>query len=282
MGNSSFDGCGQGARKWPTQVKAWEPGSRCGARAMMNVRDSRRCFPCRRVAARLTAGGRWRTSSGSAPAGRPNGWFGPPMSTISPISSRRSTRRHVPVWPVGVGSNLIVRDGGVPGVTSACPRLREDRHRARRRPRARGRRRDGDHRRQRRARRRHRRPRIPARHSRHRRRRGPDERRRLWPRHLGHIDRGDPRAARRPRRDLAGRSSAIPIATASCPRARSSSRRCSAAARATRRDRRRDGPHRRRARGLASRCAAAPADRPSRIRTATRRGSSSTRPAAAA
>ena len=37
------------------------------------------------------------------------------MKTISPISSR-ICRASLPVYVVGVGSNLIVRDGGMPGV----------------------------------------------------------------------------------------------------------------------------------------------------------------------
>ena len=60
-------------------------------------------------------------SSGSGPAGRPNGWSGPATSTISPTSSR-DLDPAVPVLPVGVGSNLIVRDGGVPGVVVRLPK----------------------------------------------------------------------------------------------------------------------------------------------------------------
>ena len=86
----------------------------------------------------------------------------------------------VPVMPVGVGSNLIVRDGGVPGVVvrlgKPSPRSGGWRDHVRAaagragssfpRPRASG----------------HRRTRVPARHPGYRRRLRADERRRLWPR----------------------------------------------------------------------------------------------------
>ena len=61
------------------------------------------------------------TSSGSAPAGRPNGWCGRTTSTTSPASCASSIRR-CRCLPVGVGSNLIVRDGGVPGVVVRLPK----------------------------------------------------------------------------------------------------------------------------------------------------------------
>ena len=61
-------------------------------------------------------------------------------------------------------------------------------------------------------------------HPRHGRRLRADERRRLWPRGQGHPGRVRARPARRPARDAGRRpSSATPIATASCPKARSSS-----------------------------------------------------------
>ena len=135
----------------------------------------------------------------------------------------------VPVMALGLGSNLIVRDGGVPGVvvrlgkafakverssaTTAALRRRRERH-----PRLL----DG-------ARRRHRRPRIPAR----------------IPGTVGGFVRMNGGAYGREVKDILvecdvvlragerrdagrGRRSATPIATASCPRARSSSARRSA------------------------------------------------------
>ena len=74
-----------------------------------------------RVRGRVERDGRSPISSGSAPAARRNGWCGPPMSTIWPRSCARSTRR-CRCCRSGVGSNLIVRDGGVPGVVVRLPK----------------------------------------------------------------------------------------------------------------------------------------------------------------
>ena len=57
----------------------------------------------------------WRPSPGSAWAGRRTLLFLPEDEDDLSASSRRWTRR-VPVTPIGVGSNLLVRDGGVEGV----------------------------------------------------------------------------------------------------------------------------------------------------------------------
>ena len=169
------------------------------------------------------------TSSGSAPAGRPNGWCGRTTSRICRASCASSIRR-CRCMPVGVGSNLIVRDGGVPGVVVRLPKACatvdvEPGNRVRAGGGAMGITVASQG-----ARRRYRRPRIPARHSRHGRRRGADERRRLWPRGRRHPGRGDSGASRR-HASRPGRpsGSATPTATARCPRARSWSRPCSRA-----------------------------------------------------
>ena len=104
-------------------------------------------------------------------------------------------RPDVPVMALGLGSNLIVRDGGVPGVVVRLGKaFAEDRAARRDQPalRRRGERHPGlvD-----RARRRHRRPRVPARNPRHGRRLRAHERRRLRPRSEGHPGFGDARAA---------------------------------------------------------------------------------------
>jgi hypothetical protein len=74
------------------------------------------------------------------------------------------------------------------------------------------------------------------------------------------------------RRTLRSPNSAIPIATANCPKAPSSWARPSAAIRRARSDPGRDGPHRGGARSLAAAALAAPAVRPSRIPRGTRPG----------
>ncbi len=104
----------------------------------------------------------------------------------------------IPVTVIGLGSNLIVRDGGVAGVVDPARRAASTRSRSRTTPRARGHRgarrasvataaqEAGD-----------RRARVLSRHSRRDRRRAAHERRRLWRRDQGRADRG---ARRRPRR----------------------------------------------------------------------------------
>ena len=103
----------------------------------------------------------------------------------------------IPVTVIGGGSNLLVRDGGIPGVTIRLGRgfagiVVEARNGLRRRRGARSQRRAGP------------RPRpgiagleFLSRHSRHDRRRSADECRRLWPRDQGCPDFGD---GARPRR----------------------------------------------------------------------------------
>ena len=166
------------------------------------------------------------TSSGSAPAGRPNGWCG--RSDVEDLAAfLAELDPAVPVLP---------RRGRLEPDRPRRRRARRGRAAAQgdaprpcraRQPRARaaaGRWASPSPRKARDAQ--HRRPRIPSRHSRHGRRRGADERRRLWPRGRRHPGRGDARAARRRGRDLAAPSgSATPTATARCPRARSWSRR---------------------------------------------------------
>ena len=163
----------------------------------------------------------------------------------------RNLPAEIPVTVIGVGSNLIVRDGGVPGVVIRLGRGFneidvEDGHRVARR--RRGARRHGG---ARGAEGRHRRAGVPPRHSRHHRRRAAHERRRLWRRDQGRAGRG---ARRRPRRAMCAASAmprwAFPIATAACPTTSSSPARCSRAAPATPDDdRRRDGRDQEQARG---------------------------------
>ena len=158
----------------------------------------------------------------------------------------------MPVTVVGLGSNLIVRDSGVPGMVIrlgrgfneswsrrgiACapaPRCPTSRSRAPpRRP--------------------DRRAVVLAWHSRLDRRRAAHERRRLWRRDQGRACRG---ARRRPRgriRHLQPMPTwTSPIAIAACPRTSSSLRRCSRAGRRPAVDRRRDGQDHRKPRGDAA------------------------------
>ena len=178
------------------------PDAERAARAAGLVQERRQC----RMAVR--AGGRRRPRSPSS----------------------RELDPHVPVMALGLGSNLIVRDGGVPGVVvrlgkafAKIERLDETTLRCgggasgilvsstARDAGIAG-------------------PRVPARHSRHRRRLRADERRRLRPRGQRHPRLGAARAAvGRGRSNGRSTSSATPIATARCPRARWWSRRRSAA-----------------------------------------------------
>ena len=192
---------------------------------------------------------RWRRWSGSSRAAMPQWLFEPADATIW---SRSLTQLDpdMPVMALGLGSNMIVRDGGVPGVTvrlgkafAKIERLDEVTLQLRRR----GERHPGflD-----RARCRHRRARIPARHSRHGRRLRADERRRLWPRGAGYPGLAA-RSCCATARSRNGRpsGSVTPIATPNCPRARWWSRRSSAASPGEPQiDRRRDGPRSPRAR----------------------------------
>ena len=108
--------------------------------------------------------------------------------------------KELPVYVVGVGSNLIVRDGGMagrgdPAVAAGIRRdVRFRRYRQRRHGRARQAR-GGD-----RGSRQYRRHGILLRHSRHHRRRAADECRRQWQRDQGRSDRG---CRHRPRRHQA-------------------------------------------------------------------------------
>ena len=108
-----------------------------------------------------------------------------------PTTWRRSWRRRpadLRGSVIGVGSNLLVRDGGIPGVVVRLPaafgkiEVRWHAH-------ARGRRGAGRRGGARRRRCRHRRPGIPARRAGHDRRRAEDECRLLWPRDQGHFRR---------------------------------------------------------------------------------------------
>ena len=142
----------------------------------------------------------------------------------------------VPVMALGLGSNLIVRDGGVPGVVvrlgkpfAKIERLDETTLRCgggasgilvsstARDAGIAG-------------------PRIPARHSRHRRRLRAHERRRLRPRGQRHPRLGAARAALRRGRRMAAREARLHLSPQRrCPKARSWSKRRSAARPATRR-----------------------------------------------
>ena len=119
--------------------------------------------------------------------------------------------RDIPVTVVGLGSNLIVRDGGVPGVVIRLGRGFNEIDDRRGQPRPRRRRGAGREGRAGRAGGRHRRARVPARHSGRDRRRAAHERRRLWRRDQGRADRGARRRPRRQRRVL------IPMPTWASP-----------------------------------------------------------------
>jgi UDP-N-acetylmuramate dehydrogenase len=54
--------------------------------------------------------------------GGPAEWLVRAEGCRRPRRSWRARSVDVPVWPVGVGSNLIVRDGGVPGVVVRLPK----------------------------------------------------------------------------------------------------------------------------------------------------------------
>jgi hypothetical protein len=122
-------------------------------------------------------------------------WLFEPADADDLAQFLRNLEPDVPVLALGLGSNMIVRDGGVPGVvvrlgkTFAKIGKLDDvtlRRRGERHPGVLDR-----------ARRGHRRPRIPARHSGHRRRLRPHERRCLRPRSEGHIGLRDARPAQR-------------------------------------------------------------------------------------
>ena len=126
---------------------------------------------------------RWRNSPGSASAGRRRCCSCRRTRPIWRISSARLPA-DIPVTVVGLGSNLIVRDGGVPGVVVRLGRgFNEITVEGTRDPRRRGG--AGREGRARGAGGGPRRAVVPARHSRRDRRRAAHERRRLWPRDQG-------------------------------------------------------------------------------------------------
>ena len=167
-------------RNWPRCRRAPRRG-KCGMMTAAShsglLRD--RCPPLRgRIAGECAAGAvhlvpRRRPRGGAGAAGRCGG---PCATSCAPC------RTKMPVHVIGACSNLIVRDGGLPGVTIRLARgfstitRRTGRHRRRRR-------RAGCHGGGTCRRRRAHRPGISVRHSRHHRRRGGDERRRLRRRH---------------------------------------------------------------------------------------------------
>ena len=117
----------------------------------------------------------WFKSGGNAE------WLFEPKDADDLAEFLRELDPDVPVIALGLGSNLIIRDGGVDGVVvrlgkpfAKIERLDERHASLRRRCERHSRLID-------RARRRHRGPRIPARNPRHRRRLRQDERRRLRP-----------------------------------------------------------------------------------------------------
>ena len=202
-------------------------------------------------------------------------WFrvgGPADALVRPADEAdlaqflRALPLDIPVHVIGACSNLIIRDGGLPGVVirlargfgaiaveadgviAGARRARRDRRRTCRRGRTD---RTG----------------IPLRHSRQHRRRGGDERRRLWRRHrvLPRLG-GDRHAHRRTAPPCRGRSRIRLSPFASAARRR---RRARPAARAARRARRRSPRAWRRSAPRArprSRCARAPAVPRSAIR----------------
>ena len=203
---------------------------------------------------------RWRRSPGSASAARPRCWCARPMPTIS-AHFLRALPRDMPVHVIGACSNLIIRDGGLPGVTIRLARgFRRDR----------GWKRDGVDRRRRRAgcdgggtcrRGGADRAGVPVRHSRHDRRRGGDERRRLWRRRRRRASTG-PRSSRASgeRRRLAAADLAFAYrhAASAARRGRDARRGCARGPARRRRSRRAWRRSARRARRR-SRCARAPA-----------------------
>ena len=250
-----------GRRGWPMRSEADVQADAGDERRLIAMPD--------RCAARADAQTRrWRRWSGSRPAARPTGCSSRRTSTTSPTSCA-ALDPAVPVMALGLGSNLIVRDGGVPGVvvrlgkafakvealdaTTLALRRRGERH-------------PGllD-----RARRRHRRARVPARDPRHGRRLRADERRRLWPRDGGHAGRVRRRAALGRAADAAGWRPRLHLSPfASCPRARSSCRRdvpraCRASPTAIRAEMDRIAAARE---AIAAAALAGPAARPSRTR----------------
>ena len=237
-------------------------------------RNERRSRPSPKVPRQADAATRrWRRSSGSRAAATPNGCSSRPTSTTSP-HFLRELDPDVPVMALGLGSNMIVRDGGVPGVVvrlgkafAKIERLDDATLRcgggasgilvsstARDAGIAgleflRG---------------------IPGTVGGFVRMNGG-----AYGREVSDILRVVRRSccARARSRNGRPRRSATPTATASCPKARWSSPRPSAGVPGDPDDdRRRDGPHRRARARNRSRCAAAPAARPSRTRRATRRG----------
>ena len=209
----------------------------------------------------------WFKSGGNAE------WLFEPADVDDLIEFLGEIDPELPVMALGLGSNLIVRDGGVRGVVvrlgkafAKIDRLDETtpalRRRCERHPRLLDR-----------PRRRHRGSRIPAGHSRHRRRLRQDERRRLWPRSRRHPRLGEDRIAFGRGGRMAARTAWLHLSPQQRARRRRRGRsdlprrswrsRC---------DRRRDGCDRPRPRRIRSRSEAAPAVRPSRTRPGTRRG----------
>ena len=169
---------------------------------------------------------RRRSGAGAVHAGRRG------RSRLFP---RRHRRPILPVIVIGLGSNLLVRDGGVPGVVIRLGRGFAEIDVGAGQPPSR---RHGGAGRQggaRGGRRRHRRARVLSRHSGLDRRRAAHERRRARPRDQGRADRG---ARRRPCRATStccrSPTWASPTATAACPTTGSSPRRCTRARPATR------------------------------------------------
>ena len=144
---------------------------------------------------RLLANEPLAPSPGFASAGRRRRCSCRRTRPISPICWR-ICRATFPSRSIGLGSNLIVRDGGVAGRRDpARARLQRDQDRA---GQSRARRHGGARsaRRESRAGGRHRGPRVPARHSGRDRRRAAHERRRLWARDQGRSDRSARRRSR--------------------------------------------------------------------------------------
>ena len=190
----------------------------------------------------------WFKSGGKAE------WLFEPKDEQDLVDFLRELDPEMPVMALGLGSNLIVRDGGVRG-RRGPPRkgVREDRAARRNHPPLR-RRRERHPRVLDCARCGHCRARVPARYSRHRRRLRPDERRRLRPRGQRHPRFGAASCCARARwSNGRSKSSATLIATARCPTGavvieamfRGHARRSAG-------NRRGDGRHRPRPRGIAA------------------------------